>query len=362
MPPASGPRPPRASRRGGGRRGRPGRRAQAPPLRSGHGRGPLSRAVGPAVLEALAHSAATLPRALKRRARCLIPAFTLGASTGTCPQRRNGGGTMHGYDVVTRDDDKVGHVVGEHGDYLIVEHGTSSRQARDLRASFVHPSTSRADLHRRSRATCSTTDRGSTVTSSRRLATAVSSEHRGSRRPRGTAHDRGPRRPTPTTRMSRSARHDAGAAGHRHRDTARSATRVGQEPTRSDGLPRRAEPKGRLTECGLAEARLGEPRAARPATVRSSSQARDLAHQVRVRRLEARRGLERDASRIDAALAADAAHLDRLGHGRHLGRLPTAPRGPLQTSCRGSPAAAPPRSLRVEPGERLLGSSPSGAR
>ena len=30
---------------------------------------------------------------------------------------------MHGFDVRTVDDDKVGHVVGEDGDYLIVEHG-----------------------------------------------------------------------------------------------------------------------------------------------------------------------------------------------------------------------------------------------
>jgi len=33
------------------------------------------------------------------------------------------GGAMHGFDVRTFDDDKVGHVVGEEGDYLIVEHG-----------------------------------------------------------------------------------------------------------------------------------------------------------------------------------------------------------------------------------------------
>ncbi len=30
---------------------------------------------------------------------------------------------MHGFDVLTFDDEKVGHVVGEEGDYLIVEHG-----------------------------------------------------------------------------------------------------------------------------------------------------------------------------------------------------------------------------------------------
>src|SRR6266542_2861651 len=33
------------------------------------------------------------------------------------------GGAMHGFDVRTFDDDTVGHVVGEEGDYLIVEHG-----------------------------------------------------------------------------------------------------------------------------------------------------------------------------------------------------------------------------------------------
>ena len=31
---------------------------------------------------------------------------------------------MQGFDVVTSDDHKVGHVVGEEGNYLIVEHGT----------------------------------------------------------------------------------------------------------------------------------------------------------------------------------------------------------------------------------------------
>jgi hypothetical protein len=30
---------------------------------------------------------------------------------------------MNGYDVVTVDEDKIGHVVGEEGDFLIVEHG-----------------------------------------------------------------------------------------------------------------------------------------------------------------------------------------------------------------------------------------------
>jgi hypothetical protein len=30
---------------------------------------------------------------------------------------------MNGYDVVTVDEDKIGHVVGEEGNYLIVEHG-----------------------------------------------------------------------------------------------------------------------------------------------------------------------------------------------------------------------------------------------
>lgn len=30
---------------------------------------------------------------------------------------------MHGFDVLAFDDNKIGHVVGEEGDYLIVEHG-----------------------------------------------------------------------------------------------------------------------------------------------------------------------------------------------------------------------------------------------
>ena len=46
---------------------------------------------------------------------------------------------MHNWDVVTSDGDKVGHVVGEHGDYLIVEQGTIRKAKHALPRTFAHP-------------------------------------------------------------------------------------------------------------------------------------------------------------------------------------------------------------------------------
>ena len=45
---------------------------------------------------------------------------------------------MEGYDVVTSDDDKVGHVVGREGDFLIVEHGMLFKARHALPETFVH--------------------------------------------------------------------------------------------------------------------------------------------------------------------------------------------------------------------------------
>lgn len=45
---------------------------------------------------------------------------------------------MDGYDVVTIDDEKVGKVVGESGDYLIVEHGTLRKSKHALPREFAH--------------------------------------------------------------------------------------------------------------------------------------------------------------------------------------------------------------------------------
>src|SRR5215218_748309 len=45
---------------------------------------------------------------------------------------------MEGYDVVTIDDEKVGTVVGESGDYLIVEHGLIRKSKRALPRQFAH--------------------------------------------------------------------------------------------------------------------------------------------------------------------------------------------------------------------------------
>lgn len=46
---------------------------------------------------------------------------------------------MEGYDVVTYDDDKVGTVAGESGDYLIVEHGLVRKSKRALPRELAHP-------------------------------------------------------------------------------------------------------------------------------------------------------------------------------------------------------------------------------
>jgi hypothetical protein len=45
---------------------------------------------------------------------------------------------MEGYDVVTTDDEKVGKVVGTHGDHLIVEHGTLRKSKHALPRSFAN--------------------------------------------------------------------------------------------------------------------------------------------------------------------------------------------------------------------------------
>ena len=45
---------------------------------------------------------------------------------------------MEGYDVVTSDDDKVGTVAGESGDYLIVEHGLIRKSKHALPRQLTH--------------------------------------------------------------------------------------------------------------------------------------------------------------------------------------------------------------------------------
>jgi nucleotide-binding universal stress UspA family protein len=45
---------------------------------------------------------------------------------------------MQGFDVVTVDDEKVGTVAGESGDYLIVEHGLIRKTKRALPRKFAH--------------------------------------------------------------------------------------------------------------------------------------------------------------------------------------------------------------------------------
>jgi hypothetical protein len=45
---------------------------------------------------------------------------------------------MEGYDVVTVDDQKIGKVVGESGDFLIVEQGTLRKSKHPLPREFAH--------------------------------------------------------------------------------------------------------------------------------------------------------------------------------------------------------------------------------
>jgi hypothetical protein len=45
---------------------------------------------------------------------------------------------MEGYEVITSDDSKVGHVVGVQGDNVIVEHGTLFKSRHALPQTFVH--------------------------------------------------------------------------------------------------------------------------------------------------------------------------------------------------------------------------------
>jgi hypothetical protein len=45
---------------------------------------------------------------------------------------------MEGYDVVTIDDEKVGKVAGESGDYLLVEHGALRKSTHALPRQFAH--------------------------------------------------------------------------------------------------------------------------------------------------------------------------------------------------------------------------------
>jgi hypothetical protein len=46
---------------------------------------------------------------------------------------------MNGYDMVTVDDDKIGTVVGTHGEYLIVESGVLRKSRHAVPTTFAHP-------------------------------------------------------------------------------------------------------------------------------------------------------------------------------------------------------------------------------
>lgn len=53
---------------------------------------------------------------------------------------------MEGYDVVTIDDEKVGTVVGESGDYLLVEHGLLRKSKHALPRQFTHVNDSEREV------------------------------------------------------------------------------------------------------------------------------------------------------------------------------------------------------------------------
>ena len=53
---------------------------------------------------------------------------------------------MEGYDVVTIDDEKVGTVVGESGDYLLVEHGLLRKSKHALPRQFAHVNDSEREV------------------------------------------------------------------------------------------------------------------------------------------------------------------------------------------------------------------------
>lgn len=53
---------------------------------------------------------------------------------------------MEGYDVVTIDDDKVGTVVGESGDYLLVEHGLLRKSKHALPRQLTHVNDSEREV------------------------------------------------------------------------------------------------------------------------------------------------------------------------------------------------------------------------
>lgn len=46
---------------------------------------------------------------------------------------------MNGYAVVSSDDHKIGHVVADRGDYLVLEHGTVRKTRHALPKAFAHP-------------------------------------------------------------------------------------------------------------------------------------------------------------------------------------------------------------------------------
>src|SRR5205807_1495695 len=54
------------------------------------------------------------------------------------PARMGRRGDMKGYTVITSDEKNAGHVVEEHDDYVVVEHGTLRKSRHPLPRTFVH--------------------------------------------------------------------------------------------------------------------------------------------------------------------------------------------------------------------------------
>src|SRR6266581_5589239 len=108
---ASGPQPLPGSRRDAAPPGRPGQTGQGPLPRNERDHAPPRRCAWP-----LSGSA----RSCRPPYQCACFPSNVGRY-GDIPTRR--GRRMQGYEVVTIEDDKLGHVVGEDGEFLIVEHG-----------------------------------------------------------------------------------------------------------------------------------------------------------------------------------------------------------------------------------------------
>jgi hypothetical protein len=212
---------------------------------------------------------------------------------------------MEGYDVVTVDDQKIGKVVGESGDFLLVEQGALLKSKHAVPRELTHVD----DSEQKVRVTVpkEIVDDSPKIEDDGFDERAVA-EHYGLG-PRsvallgaagGATRDRTGRGRTSPDPGRRRAERPPGV--------------VARAARRPAGRNRRTGAGGALGALGRAEAAASQRReqvvAARLLVVPGE---RDPTHQVGVRLLEAGMVPERRGEPPDAALAADAGHLERLG-------------------------------------------------